>query len=176
MTVTSRAGAVIFSVQNYQLAGLVAPFWHPGSPLLHIGGALGGYRSSRKDILGSRVRFSLILCWFRDPILRAFLVLWSNTGDFFHVFYQVFFLWFSGDESGRVELGKQGFGVRGCAKTNLSQISGLCWFQCHFSCFLVALGWIFMTFGALEINSKSGDFSWLSRGGGRLRGPTHWVH
>ena len=96
MTVTSRAGAVIFSVQNYQLAGLVAPFWHPGSPLLHIGGALGGYRSSRKDILGSRVGFSLILCGFRDPILRAFLVLWSNTGDFFHVFYQVFFLWFSG--------------------------------------------------------------------------------
>jgi hypothetical protein len=23
------AGAVIFGVQNYQLAGLVAPFWHP---------------------------------------------------------------------------------------------------------------------------------------------------
>ena len=91
MTVTSRAGAVIFSVQNYQLAGLVAPFWHPGSPLLHIGGALGGYRSSRKDILGSRVGFSLSLCWFRDPILRAFLVLWNNTGDFSMFFTRFFF-------------------------------------------------------------------------------------
>ena len=80
------AGAVIFGAQNYQLAGLVAPFWHPGGPLRHLGGALGGHRSSRKDILGSRVGFSLILGCFRDPILRAFLVLWSNTGDLFSCF------------------------------------------------------------------------------------------
>jgi hypothetical protein len=39
--------------------------------------------------------------------------------------------------------------------------------------FLVALGSVCMTFGALEISSKSCDFSWLSRGGGRLRAYTH---
>ena len=33
------------------------------------------------------------------------------------------------------------------------------------SCLLVALGSVFMTFGALGITSKSDDFSWLSWGG-----------
>ena len=49
IAVISGAGAVIFGAQNYHLAGLVAPFWHPGAPLWHLGGALGGHRSSRKD-------------------------------------------------------------------------------------------------------------------------------
>ena len=47
--VISGLGAVISGAQNYHLAGLVAPFWHPGAPLWHLGGALGGHRSSRKD-------------------------------------------------------------------------------------------------------------------------------
>ena len=120
------AGAVIFGAQNYQLAGLVAPFWHPGGPLWHLGGALGGHRSSRKDILGSRVGFLLILGVFRDAILRAFLVLWSNTGVFVSCFLPGSFLMTFWYESGRMELGKQAFGVRGCAKTNLSQMSRFC--------------------------------------------------
>ena len=83
----SGAGAVIFGAQNCQLAGLVAPFWHPGRPLWHF----GSHRSNRKDILGSWVGFLLILGGFRDPILRAFLVLWSNTGDLFMFFTRFFF-------------------------------------------------------------------------------------
>jgi hypothetical protein len=63
---------------------------------------------------------------FRDPILRAFLVLWSNTGDLFSCFLPGSFLMTFWYESGRMELGKQAFGVRGCAKTNLSQMSGFC--------------------------------------------------
>ncbi len=122
----SGAGAVIFGAQNYKLAGLVAPFWHPGGPLWHLGGALGGHRSSRKDILGSRVGFLLILGRFRDPILRAFLVLWSNTGDLFSCFLPGSFFMIFWYESGSMELGKQAFGVRGCAKINLSQMSGFC--------------------------------------------------
>ena len=125
INVISGAGAVIFGAQNYQLAGL-APFWHPGEPLWHLGGALGGHRSSRKDILGSRVEFLLILGVFWDAILRAFLVLWSNTGVFVPCFLPGFFLMTFWYESGRMELGKQAFGVRGCAKTNLSQMSGFC--------------------------------------------------
>ena len=42
-------------------------------------------------------------------------------------------------------------------------------FRVIFFMFLVALGSVFMTFGALEIGSKSDDFSWLSRGGAGLR-------
>ena len=122
----SGVGAVIFGAQNYQLAGLVAPFWHLGGPLWHLGGALGGHRSSRKDILGSRVGFPWFLGGFWDPILKAFLVLWSNTGGYFACFFEGSFLMIFWYESGRMELGKQAFGVKGCAQTNLPQILRFC--------------------------------------------------
>ena len=48
-------------------------------------------------------------------------------------------------------------------------------FRVDFACLLVALGPVFMTFGALEIGLKSDDFSWLSWGGAGLREHTHWV-
>ena len=130
---------VIFS-NNYDFRSGCSHFWCPklsvgrpgGSilvpwgPLWHLGGALGGHRSSRKDILGSRVGFLLILGRFRDPILRAFLVLWSNTGDLFSCFLTGSFFMIFWYESGSMELGKLAFGVRGYAKTNLSQMSGFC--------------------------------------------------
>ena len=112
----------------------------PWGKLWHLGGALGGHRSSRKDILGSRVGFLLILGGFRDPILRAFLVLWSNTGVFFSCLFPGSFLLIFWYESGRMELEKQAFGVRGCAKTNLSQMSGFCRFQGQFFMFFCGLG------------------------------------
>ena len=126
ISVISGAGVVIFGAQNNQLAGLVAPFWHPGESLWHFGGALGGHRSSRKDILGSRVGFPWILGGFWDPILRVFLILWSNTGVFCLCFFPGYFLMLFWYDSGRMEFGKQAFGIKGCAKTNLSQISRFC--------------------------------------------------
>ena len=41
--------------------------------------------------------------------------------------------------------------------------------QMIFLCFLMALGTILMTFGALEAGLEFDDFSWLPRGGSELR-------
>ena len=62
-------------------------------------------------------------------------------------------------ESGCLGLENQAFGIRDIAKKNFrrSRISNES--RIHFSCFWVALGFIFMTFDGLETGSKFDDFS-----------------
>jgi len=68
------------------------------------------------------LRFLLILGRFQDPILKVFLVPWTKIGVFLHACFQVaFFLTIFGDESGRLGLQKQAFGVRVVAKTIFPQ-------------------------------------------------------
>ena len=76
-----------FGTPTCYLACLVASLWRPGGPW----GDLGTLESITKHTLRSRLGFLWIFGRFRDPILKAFWVPWSNKGVFVLACFQVSF-------------------------------------------------------------------------------------
>ena len=122
---------------------------------------------------------SLIFIDFRSisgPHFASFSGTLEQHWCFFLMFFSVFFLWFSGKNLVVWSLENKDLVWEGVQKPTCHRCRDSVDFRVDFSCFLVALGSVFMTFGALEISLKSDDFSWFRWGGSGLRQYTHWTH
>ena len=113
---------VTFGTQNLSFGRPGAPLWHPGGPWADPG-APG---SRRKETLGSRLGFLLILGGFRDPFLIVVWEPWTKISVFVMLVSRSHFVVILGSKSGRLGLQKQAFGVRGVVKTNFSQKLEVC--------------------------------------------------
>ena len=96
---------------------------------------------------------------FRDPVLKAFQVLWIKKVCLFMLVSRFLFLAIFGSEIGCLGLEKQAADKGGIAKIKFRRnwISHDFWV--HFLLFCVALEKIFMTFVAQETGLRFGDFS-----------------
>ena len=70
------------------------------------------------DTLRSMLEFSLISDGFRDPILKAFKVLWTKKVCLFMLVSRFLFLLVFLSESGCLGLEKQALGIEGLAKSD----------------------------------------------------------
>ena len=89
--------------------------------------------------------------------MKASVVLWSNTRVSFHACWQIRFL-------------------DGVQKLTFHRCRDSLNFRVTLSCFLTALGLVFMTFAALEIGSKSDDFFMVIPGGSWAEAIHRWTH
>ena len=74
-----------FGTRNVSLGMLVAPIFAPWGPSSDA----GGFESTRKETLGSRLGFLSILEGFRGRLLEVFGQLWNNNCVFWHACLQV---------------------------------------------------------------------------------------
>ena len=125
IAVISGAGAVIFGAQNI----IWQAWWLHFGTLGHHFGTLG----EPWEAIGAAERTPGIQSWiFMDFrwILGSYFASFSDTLKqhwyLFSCFFPGYFPTIFWYESGRMELGNQAFGVRGCAETHLSQMSGFC--------------------------------------------------
>ena len=91
-------GHVVSFDATCDLACLLRPLWHLGGPSSGPG-ALGG---TRRETLGPRLEFVLILNGLRDRISRASGKLWSNISVFFSFVSKSLFQIISRSELGRL--------------------------------------------------------------------------
>ena len=139
---------------------------HPGGTFWHLWGALGGHGSSRKDTLGSGVRFVSTFERFRNFISRAFRVLRAQLRVFFMLVSRSFLdrflnlnldIWGSQNK----DLVLEGLQKPTCRKSMNSDD-----FRIDILCFSEALGATFLIFAVLETGLKIVCFSrspWGSR-------------
>ncbi len=115
--------------------------------------------STRKETLGSRLRFLLILGRFATPLWKLVGHLGQKQVSLFMFVSRSIFLQIFESESGRLGLPKQVFGVRRVATNIFRRSRNSNEFRVDFWCFSEALGAAFVIFVALETDLKIDGFS-----------------